>query len=135
MSFVSSRMSRMNASRVSLRCSISRKRNSHSPVSSGLVNSGTAFFKSMIVWMAFGLERLAFHARNACGVLVLCRRKEHRHEALRNHVEERALVIVERTRDGAGRNNCKVIRYFRVVKDALVWLDPIVIEHFSSERI
>ncbi len=44
-------------------------------------------------------------------------------------------MIVQRSRKGAGRNNCKVIAHFRVIEDAFVRLDPMVIEHFLREGI
>ena len=44
---------------------------------------------------SFGLERLAFHTCDPSGVLVLCRWKEHSHEAFGHHVEDRVLVVIE----------------------------------------
>src|SRR4051812_29169665 len=38
-------------------------------------------------------------------------------------------------RDGVGRNNCEMVADFRVVKNSLVRLDPIVVEHFTGEGI
>ena len=83
----------------------------------------------------FRLEGLALHTGNPSGILVLRRRKEHGHEALGYHVEERALLIVERARNSCGRNNRKVIADLRVIKDALVWLDPIIVEHSSRKWV
>src|SRR5438132_1077191 len=99
MSFVSSRMSRMKASRVSLRCSISRRRNSHSPVSSGLVNVTLASIDLQPSGrdhdLAFGFEWLALHSGDSSRVLVLCRWKEDGHKTLGNHVKDSLLVIIE----------------------------------------
>ena len=83
----------------------------------------------------FRLEGLALHARDPSRVLVLRRRKEHGHKTFGHHVEERALVIVQGPGNGACWNNGKVIAHFRVVKDALVWFDPIIVEDFSREQI
>src|SRR5215467_13856531 len=38
-------------------------------------------------------------------------------------------------RHGVGRNDCEMVADLRVVKNPLVRLDPIVVEHFSRERI
>ena len=84
---------------------------------------------------SFRLKRFAFHAGDACGVFVLCRWKEHCDETLRHHVEHCALGIVQGAGNGAGRNDCKVITHFGVVKDPFIGLDPIIIEHFAREWI
>ena len=70
-----------------------------------------------------------------CGVLILCRRKEDSHEAPGHHVEHRALVVIKRTGNSSGGNDRKVIAYFCVIKDAFIWLDPIVIEYLPCEWI
>src|SRR5206468_11097132 len=81
----------------------------------------------------FSLERLALHAGNASRVLVLRRRKERSHKALRHHVEERSLMVIKRPGKSAGGNNCKVIAYFCVIKNTLVWLDLIIIKDLLRE--
>src|SRR5207248_5477690 len=82
-----------------------------------------------------GFERLAFNACDPGGVLVSRRWQETGDKTLTDHVENRSLVVIKRTRRDAGGDNRKVIAHFRVVKDALVRLDPTVIECFSSKRV
>src|SRR5204862_4606131 len=54
------------------------------------------------------------------------------------HLEDCPLVVIESRSagwKGAGWNNCEMVTYLRIVKNALVMFEPVVIEHSLSERI
>src|SRR5206468_9710056 len=84
---------------------------------------------------SFCFERLALYAGDSSRVLVLCRWKKHGHKTLAYHLEDCLLLVIERTRDRICWNNCEMVAYLRIVKNALVRLHPIIVEHSLRERI
>src|SRR5439155_8816652 len=64
-----------------------------------------------------------------------CRWKEHCHKTFGYRVDDCPIDVIEWTRHGVGRNDCEMVADLSVIKNPLVRLYPIVVEHSASERV
>ena len=78
--------------------------------------------------LALALERLPLHARDAGGDIEAGGWVENSDKALRDHLEELGLDLIESGRRGTGRDNGVVIGYLGVVEDFAGLDHPIILE-------
>lgn len=78
---------------------------------------------------------MAGHFRVAGGDLELGRREEHGHEAARDQVVQLLFRLGQVLRRDRGRDDREVIRDLGVVEDALVRLDPALVEDLLGELV